>query len=343
MIRRFSLMLLVGAVVVAAPIPSCWAAECTLTLPPRTDLEKAIERLPAQGAPVTVCLTAGEFRLRRFLSIRRNDFRLRGRGASTVLRLDEGVNSPVIVVGDYAHRVPSAVVRNVTIENLRVVGSGRVGSEFDGRHPYLTNSAVVVRAGRRVEIRGLDVSACRSACILTEHGSDDITIADNTVSGSVWDGISLNRTSRARVLGNRVRGNTGAGITTEHLEDSVVEANTVSDNLTHGVYLSDSYRNTFIDNRFTGNVLSGVFLTCAVRSHDPVLCWDDSMSRGNTFEGNEFVGNRVGYMVAADTAANCTRPGFEANVSSDDRFVPNRNEEPDWATYGRCLSYRGPR
>jgi parallel beta-helix repeat protein len=319
------------------------AGECTLTVTAGSDLASTIERLPPSGTPVTLCLGAGEFRLRRFVSIRRDDFRLRGRGPSTVVRLDDGAEGPVIVVGDHAHRVPAATISNVTIESLRVVGGGREGSEFDREHPYLANSAVVVRAGRRVTMRDLQVTACRSACILTEYGSDDVTIEGNDVSGAVWDGISLNRTSKARVVGNRIHDNSGAGITTEHLEDSVVEHNTVSDNKTHGVYLSDSYHNTFAANRFSGNVLSGVLLTCAVRGHDPVRCWDDSMSGGNTFEGNEFLGNRVGYMVAADVAANCAKPGFEANLSRHDHFTPDRNQEPDWTTYGRCLRYEAPR
>jgi len=323
--------------------PSGRAEECTQTATPGSDLASVIGRIPPSSGPVTLCLGAGEFRLRRFVSIQRGNFRLRGRGSSTVVRLDAGTESPVIVIGDHANKVPTRTTSNVTIESLRVVGGGRGGSEFEREHPYLTNSAVVVRTGRQVTIRNLHLSACRSACILTEYGSEEVTIEDNDVSEAVWDGISLNRTSKARIVGNRIHDNNGAGITTEHLEDSVVENNTVSDNKTHGVYLSDSYHNTFVTNRFSRNVLSGVLLTCAVRDHEPSRCWDDSMSRGNIFDGNEFLDNRVGYMVAADAAANCTAPGFQTNLSRRDHVVPNRNQEADWTIYGRCIRYEAPR
>src|SRR5262249_47500732 len=151
------------------------------------------------------------------------------------------------------------------IEHLRVVGGGRGGSEAFPEHRWLNNSADVVRAGRGITIRDVEVTACRSACILTEHDTRNVTIEDARVSSSVWDGVSLNRTAGAHVVGNVIRDNTAAGITAEHLEDSVVERNTIAGNKTHGIYLSDSRRNRFADNRFVDNVLSGVFLTCAVR------------------------------------------------------------------------------
>jgi parallel beta-helix repeat protein len=316
---------------------------CTVVVSPGAELQQAIGRMPAEGVP-TLCLGAGEFRLRRFVSIARDNLILRGEGPATVLQLEAGRESPVIVVGDYTHANPTRVTSNVTIEKLRIVGGGSEGREFEPEHPWMMNSAVVVRAGRKIVIRGLDVTACRSACILTERGTHEVSIENNRISDSVWDGISLNRTAQARLVRNAIRGNRAAGITTEHLENSLVEDNEVSENRTHGLYLSDSSGNTVARNRFRSNVLSGVFLTCAVRDHAPaVRCWDDSMSRDNVFERNDFVGNRVGFMVVADAAANCRAPGFVPNLSRGDRFLHDRNEEPDWVTYGRCLRYAEPR
>jgi len=130
-------------------------------------------------------------------------------------------------------------------------------------------------------------------------------------------------------------------VTAEHLEDGVIEYNTIAGNGSHGVYLADSYRNWFGRNRFARNTNAGVFLTCAVRYRDPgpVLCWDDSMSQANTFEGNVFAGNRLAYQVAADAAANCTKPGAKPNVSRDDGFVENASIEHQPADFGDCLRY----
>jgi parallel beta-helix repeat protein len=337
-------LLAIVALVLFARAVSASPPRCTVTLSPRDDVQRAIDHLgaalPAARGGV-VCLGAGEFRLARMLVVDRDGVTLRGRGPSTVLRLADGVQSPVVVIGDHEHETPERPTSDVTIERLRIVGGGREGREADGEWPYLTNSAVVVRAGRNVMLRELDVSGCRSACLLTEKDTRDVSMIDNRIEGSVWDGISLNRTARARVADNVVRGNTASGITAEHLEDSVLERNVLEGNKTHGIYLADSYRNRFTDNRFVRNVLSGVFLTCAVRLREPpVACWDDSMSAGNVFERNELTGNRIAFTLAPDDRARCTSPRFVPNRSRDDRFAGNPRTEPYPPAFGTCVAFQ---
>jgi parallel beta-helix repeat protein len=331
-------VLVVGGVILATRVLAARRG-CTVTVAPGDDVQEAVDRATRDAGPVTVCLGAGEFRLRRFVSIERDGVRLRGEGPSSLVRLDDGVESPLFVVGDHRTRVPARSVSNVTIERLRLVGNGGHGSELYPDHAYLTNSALVIRAGRNVTIRDVDVSRCRSACILTEHDTRDVTIERCTIAAATWDGVALNRTARLRLLGNTIRANTAAGVTAEHLVDSVVEDNTISGNGSHGVYLADSYRNTFARNRLGGNTNAGVFLTCSVRYRDPgpVLCWENSMSLANVFEANEFARNRLGYQVAADAAANCTHAGAVPNVSRGDRFVENAVIEEKPAVYGHCL------
>lgn len=327
----------------AAVHPPATPPRCDLTLAAGSDVASEVARLPERPGRVTVCLARGEFPLRTFVAIERDGLTLRGQGPATVLRLVPGTASPVIVIGDYARRVPRRSTSHVTIEHLSVVGGGPGGSEFEANHPYLTNSSIVVRRGHDVVIRDVDVTSCRSACIVTEHDTDGLVIEDSHVARSVWDGISLNRTSRARLVGNVIRGNTAAGITVEHLENSVIRENVLSGNKTHGIYLSDSYGNRIEDNRFADNVLAGVFLTCAIRHREPVRCWDRSMSSGNQFARNQFTQNRSGFTIAADEAANCAAPGYRPNVSQRDLFARNPNEEPSWELYGRCLRYEAPR
>jgi parallel beta-helix repeat protein len=327
----------------SVPVAAGSSGRCTARLTPRDDLQRAIDRLPPSRAPARVCLAAGEFTLRRFLSIRRDGVTLRGQGASTVLRLDDGIESPVVVIGDYEHETPRRPTANVTIERLRIVGGGRGGSELHPEHRYMTNSAIVVRGGRNVAIRDVTVGACRSACILTERDTRGVAIERNHIADSVWDGISFNRTRGAHVVGNVIRDNTAAGITAEHLEDSVVERNVIEANKTHGIYLADSRRNRFADNRFVDNVLSGIFLTCAVRERTAaVTCWTNSMSQGNDFARDEVAGNRVGFTVAPNAAANCSAAGFVPNRSRGDRFARNPRDESYPAAYGRCLVFTTP-
>jgi parallel beta-helix repeat protein len=326
--------LALAALVLCARAVSAAPPPCTVTLSPRDDVQRAIDRGGVN------CLDAGRFRLSRMLVVGRDGVTLRGRGPSTVLRLADGVQSPVVVVGDHQHETPERPTSDVTIERLRIVGGGRNGHEAHPDWPFLTNSAVVVRAGRNVVLRDLDVSGCRSACLLTEKDSRDVSMIGNRIDGSVWDGISLNRTAHARITGNVIRNNTASGITAEHLEDSVLDDNVLEGNKTHGIYLADSYRNRFTGNRFVRNVLSGVFLTCAVRAREPpVACWDRSMSAGNVFTGNELTGNRIAFTVAPDDRAPCTAPDFSANRSHGDRIARNPRTEPYPARLGSCIVF----
>jgi parallel beta-helix repeat protein len=329
-----TLALAVGSTVARAAA----APPCTVTLPAGADVQRAVDRLPADGRAVTVCLGPGTFRLRRFLALRRDRLTVRGAGRATVLRLADGAGTPVVVIGDHARRVPRRPVSGVALEDLRITGGGARGREHCRALPYLTNSAVVVRAVRRVALRRLAVTRCRSACILTEHDSRHVTIEDADVGDAMWDGISLNRTAKARITGNRIHDNHAAGITIEHLEDSLIADNVVVRNRTHGIYLSDAYGNRIRGNRLEDNVLSGIYVTCAVRDRQPpVLCWPDSMSAGNAFEANRFAGNRVAFMVGADRAANCTRPGFVANRSRGDVVTGGPREDANPPGYGACV------
>src|SRR6266542_2570067 len=171
----------------AATIAAAGRGDCTKRLSAGGDLQQAINAVAADGRTGTLCLGDGEFPLRRPLAIDRDGLTLRGEGSSTVLRLENGTASPVIVIGDFAHATPRRAISNVTVENLRVVGGGADGSEFLAGHTFLSNSAIVVRAGRTIALRDLEITACRSACILTEHDSRDVSIERTSVSGSVWD------------------------------------------------------------------------------------------------------------------------------------------------------------
>lgn len=290
-----------------------------------------------------LCLAAGDYPLNGYLSIRRDGFTLRGSGTSSQLRLEHGIESPVLVIGDDLQRQPTATIRHLTVEDLAIIGGGHGGSEYHPARPWLTNSGVVVRAGQHIQLRRLDVAHCRSAGILTEYHSRDVLIADSQVRHSAWDGISLNRAGATRITGNTLSHNVAAGLTTEYLEDSEVSGNLFADNGSHGIYLADAYHNRVSDNRFERNRGAGVYLTCSIRTRNPTLCWDHSMSRGNRLEHNVYTANGYGYLLGVDSAANCSQPGFEPNLSFGEVFRGNPNSEPDWSRYGYCLRYDGSR
>jgi parallel beta-helix repeat protein len=331
------LLFAIGHVTPAASSPLAAAQTCQRTIHPGENIQQVMRSLPDDGRHVTVCLGAGVHRVSGMISIERSHLMLRSATDRATLQMAPGVSSPVLVIGDAHHREPAFRVVDVTIQGLRVQGGGPSEYEFHPDLRYLSNSAVVVRSGSGIHLRNLEVSGCRSACLLTEYGSRHVTIEGNTIHDAVWDGISLNRAGSTRVVRNVIRDNAAAGITVEYLEDSQILDNRIEGNGSHGVYLAHGIDNVFRNNAFVDNELAGVFLTCSIRHRDPVQCWPDSMSLGNVFVNNRFEGNRYAYQVAVDDAANCLSPQGPVNVSRGDTLVNAPVEHPSTERYGDCL------
>lgn len=317
----------------AAPAPP----GCQVQASPGDDLQAVIDGIPANGKPAAICLAAGEYPLQRLLSIQRDGLVLRGQGPTTVLRMRDGVQQPLVVIGDYENEEPARTVRGVAVENLQLVG-GKAEHEFMPERPYLSNSAVVIRSGRDIRLSGLQASQCRSACLLSERDSQDLTFEHNDVSGAAWDGVSFNRSARVKLIDNYIHDNVAAGITTEHLEDSEIRGNRLERNGSQGIYLADARRNRIIDNQFLDNRSAGVFLACSIRYRTPeILCWDNSMSQDNLFERNLFQGSPYTYTIGVDRAANCKAPDFKQNLWRGNQADAS-GFNPPLEMYGSCVS-----
>lgn len=316
-------------------------AACTARAGPKDNLQGVINALPADGSHAVLCLAAGDYQLQGLLWILRDNTTVRGVGPRTALHMRDGVQQPLLVVGDYLNQVPDRTITNVTISDLSLVG-GQADNEFMPERPYLSNSGVVVRKGYRVRLTRLKASGCRSACLLTEQHSDAITIDHNDVFGAVWDGVSFNSTSNVVMFDNHVHDNIAAGITAEHLIDSEIRNNVLANNGSQGVYLSDSARNLFIGNTFTGNRGAGVFLTCAIRFRNAdgsTQCWDNSMSQDNVFENNHFDKDPFTYTIGVDKAANCKSAGFKPNVWKASNRASASGVDIDPQRYGYCVRH----
>ncbi|UXM99219.1 right-handed parallel beta-helix repeat-containing protein [Xanthomonas hortorum pv. pelargonii] len=318
--------------------PDAPVAACTAKVRPGQDLQKAIDKLSQSDTPAVLCLEKGEFPLNGLVSIHRGNLTLRGKGPTTVLRMADGVQQPALVVGDYENQQPIGVIRNVSIEDMQIVASTG-DKEFMPERPYLSNSAVVVRSGQGIRLAGLQVNKCRSACLLSEYDTREITIENNDVSGAIWDGVSFNRTAKVTMVNNYIHDNVAAGLTTEHLEDSEIRNNRFERNGSQGIYLSDARRNRFSNNQFEGNKVAGIFLACAIRYRTPeILCWDNSMSQDNVFENNRFASNPFTYTIGVDRAANCTAGDFKPNLWRNNQAdVAGVDIEPQ--RYGYCVRH----
>jgi parallel beta-helix repeat protein len=337
----FVLPLIAGLAWLAVAPDAAAADGCTARSGPQQPLQQAIDALPADGSPAVLCLDKGEYTLGGLVAIQRDNTTLRGAGTATVLKMRDGVQQPLLVIGDYAHQVPARPIQHVAIEHLALIG-GTAEHEFMPERPYLSNSAVVIRKGQHVRLSGLQASRCRSACLLSEHQSRDLLFERNDVSHAAWDGVSFNSTSHVQLIDNNIHDNIAAGMTAEHIDDSQIRNNRFTNNGSQGIYLSDSERNVFVDNIFTGNRMAGVFLTCAIRYRNgdgSTQCWDNSMSQNNLFERNRFDKDPYTYTIGVDNAANCRSGGFKPNVWRSDNQANVGGVDIDPQRYGYCVRH----
>ncbi|MED5523627.1 MAG: right-handed parallel beta-helix repeat-containing protein [Pseudomonadota bacterium] len=320
-----------ASLALAAPL----AQACNQNVAPGQSIQAAIDALPKDNSPQTLCLQAGTYNIDGLLHIDRSNITLSGAGDASHIQMRDDVEQPVLVIGDYQHPEPQAAIRNVVIENLKLTGN-HSAKEFMPALPYLSNSVVIVRRGEQIVFRNLTLDRCRSACLLTERQSSNVRIEQNRITGAMWDGVSFNSTRFVVMRGNSVSHNVAAAITAENLEDSYISNNQLVDNGSHGAYLSNSYRNVFEDNTINNNKQAGIYLTCAIRTRSPLICWDNSMSADNTFKDNTLNDNTFGYAVGVDSAANCAKPGFKINVWKDNHSNGPNQQYP--ALFGRCTT-----
>lgn len=310
---------------------------CNLTIRPGQNIQQAIDRLSQKPGSSTLCLASGEFDVDHLIQINHDGFHLRGQGPTTVIKLKEDVQQPLIVVGDYQNQQPDHQIRDVVIENMTLKGTTKIEHEFVPDRTYLSNSVIVVRSGQGIRLTKLIVNQCRSACLLSEYNTRDFTIDRSDISGATWDGVSFNRSAQIHLIHNQIHDNAAAGMTTENLEDSEIKENRFENNGSQGVYLSDARRNHFTNNQFIKNKVSGVIFACSIRYRTPeVLCWDNSMSQDNVFANNEFQQNPHIYTIGVDRAANCKSPDFRPNMWQNNQ-ADTSGQDPDQDQFGRCL------
>jgi hypothetical protein len=96
-----------------------------VTLPPGVtsdEIQQALDRLSANGGEVV--LPAGTIEVRRPIVLQRDHQTLRGSGNATVLRLADGANCPVIILGEPVNH-PQATVKDLRISDLFIDGNRR--------------------------------------------------------------------------------------------------------------------------------------------------------------------------------------------------------------------------
>lgn len=242
-------------------------------------IQSAIDALPERGGEVH--LESGLYLCHKPILLERNNIRLEGEGPSTLLRLADNANSPVIIMGS-KENLPSHTVKHVEIAKLMIDGnrvnqqSECMGGNCSAEFP-LRNNGVSIRRCNLCKVESVTVYAAKSGGLVTELGSRNLSITDYTSYDNQFDGLAGYETEDSTFSGINLYNNLAAGISTDiHFNNNKFFNVTISGNRSVGIFMRDSVDNSFTNLHIRNNAQHGIFI--AQVDADP-----SKAAMGNTF------------------------------------------------------------
>jgi hypothetical protein len=244
-----------------------------------SDIQKAINKLPASGGEVLI--PSGVYTCEAPIVMDKNNVILRGEGSSTVLRLGDKINAPVLVMGR-TENVPQAATKHVKVSHLMIDGNREnqsrecMGGECSDQFP-LRNNGISIRRCVDCTVESVTVHSAISGGLVTELGCRRLTIRDYTSYNNEFDGLAGYETEDSTFSGINLFDNKAAGISTDiKFNNNKFYDITISGNKSVGIFMRDSLDNSFTNLHIRDNHQHGIFL--AQVNADP-----ETAATGNTF------------------------------------------------------------
>lgn len=291
-------------------------------------INAAIAGLPAAGG--TVVLGPTLFPVGKPIVIDRDGVELRGIGRETILRLADGANCPVVVVGSTATPV-ARIVRDVVVAHLAIDGN-RATQQFEccggpcdtGDLTFIRNNGVTVRGAENIRLENLATHNCRSGGVVLEKVCRRIHVVDLEAWNNEFDGLACYETEDSVFDQLHLHHNRSAGLSIDwKFNRNLVVDSTFTQNGSQGIFMRDSNENTFRNLYLRDNGEQGVFVAETREI-------EDSACRHNRFERLAATGNKTQGIRVND--ASCTD-----NVISDSRIAGNALENVSLAAPGLLL------
>lgn len=243
------------------------------------DIQKALDKLPEAGGEVFI--PAGTYICKSPIVMDKHNLVLRGEGSATVLRLDDGINAPVLVMGR-TENVPQQATKHIKVSNLMIDGNREnqtqecMGGECSDQFP-LRNNGISIRRCVDCTVDSVVVHSAISGGLVTELGCRRLTIRDYTSYNNEFDGLAGYETEDSTFSGINLYGNKAAGISTDiKFNNNKFYDVTITDNKSVGIFMRDSLDNSFTNLHIRNNEQHGIFL--AQVNSDP-----ETAATGNTF------------------------------------------------------------
>lgn len=311
-LKPYLLLVVIAAAILIFRQPAAIAAQ-TVKEKNCTAIQNAINKLPVEGGEIR--LASGTFVCSHPIVIDKNNVTLRGHGTSTMLRLANSANSPVIVMGQ-TENIPSRTTQHVTVADLMIDGnranqlSECMGGPCSDQFP-LRNNGISVRRCHDCTVQSVVVFGAMSGGLVTELGCRRLRIRDYTSFDNEFDGLAGYETEDSSFSGIYLYNNRAAGISTDiKFNNNRFTDVTLANNKSVGIFMRDSLNNTFTNLHISDSGQHGIFL--AQVNDDPATA-----ATGNSFTGLMVTRSGGAGIIAND--ASCVN-----NLVVSAQFIENR-------------------
>lgn len=244
----------------------------------QADVQQALAQISPSGGTVVLLASDGPIPINESIVIDCDNVTLEGRGI-VELRLADGANKPVIIVGQ-ARAVPAVTRTNVHLRNLIINGNrSNQSSEFDLASPELRNNGISLRRVENCSVERVTTFACRSGGLVTELGCRDIRISDFEAYDNEFDGLACYQTEDSLFTSLNLHNNQAAGVSLDiGFVRNTIRDSLLANNRSVGIFVRDSRDNTFANLQISDSAQYGIFLAQVDQdTRTPAI--------GNKFEG----------------------------------------------------------
>ena len=229
-----------------------------------SEIQKALDSLPQNGGEVV--LAAGIFAVRRPIVLQRNNQTLRGAGAATVLRLADGANCPVIILGEPLNH-PRQMVSHLRVAGLLIDGN-RVNQQQEcwqcsGEGSQIRNNGITLQTICDSTVEHVTTLRCRSGGLVTTHVVRRLTVRDFTAFDNQFDGLACYQTEESLFTDLYLHNNPGAGVSLDLSFNHNVISNAVLTANSLGIFMRASRNNRFLNVSIRDSRQYGVFMAQA--------------------------------------------------------------------------------
>lgn len=225
------------------------------------EIQRALDALPASGGEVV--LPAGEFVIRHPIVLQRDHQTLRGAGKETILRLADGANCPVIIMGQPVNQ-PQATVKDLRVADLFIDGNRRHQQRelwhLKGEGSEIRNNGITVQAVSDSTVENVTCARNRSGGLVTTLGVTRLTVRGLTAFDNEFDGLACYLTTQSLFTDLRLHDNPAAGISLDLAFNDNVISNAVLTANDLGIFMRASRENKFYNVSIRKSRHYGVFM-----------------------------------------------------------------------------------